>query len=304
MGAELNRYNQAQHIALRAEAFCAALLDNGAFFDSLTIEFAGSFRRTYRNDIDNVSIENGDRKNDKISLVLNRDGIYDKLPEGLFHQSLGSGRVSALKDMIGEHRRYKEEEKAARKFFQPIQQEIFRFAVMAEQEERNILFGTLNGQVSEAFFRFWDISEDLPLSAAEIMIRLMPMQKRIKGDKKLIAKALQLALNKQVSVAETTVEQQQHDNTIFRTGDGSMLGLDTITGNVFAEPSRRWTFTIHDLTASETAQYCDNKPFGKFLQRFTEIFLPLEIETKFEFEPEEETGEKEREYIIGYGFYL
>ena len=175
---------------------------------------------------------------------------------------------------------------------------------MAEQEERNILFGTLNGQVSEAFFRFWDVPEDLPRNPAEIMIRLMPLQKRIKGDKTLIAKALQLSLNKKVSVIETIVEQQHHANTLFRAGDGSMLGLDTIAGNVFAEPSTRWTFTIHHLTASETAQYCDNKPFGKFLSRFTEIFLPLEIETRFEFEPEEETGKKEREYIIGYGFYL
>lgn len=151
MRKEPDKYDQAQYVSLRAEAFCAALLDNGLYFDNLTIEFAGSFRRTYRNDIDKVLIENEDQRNDRISLILNRDGIYDKLPEGLFHQSLGSGRTAALKDMIGEHRRYREEEKAARKFFQPIQQEIFRFAVMAEQEERNILFATLSGQVSEAF---------------------------------------------------------------------------------------------------------------------------------------------------------
>jgi hypothetical protein len=299
-----NKYNQAQYTALRAEAFCSALLDNGFFFDNLIIEFAGSFRRTYRKDIDSVMLQKEEHKNDKISLVLNRDSIYDKLPEGLFHQSVGSGRTAALKDMVEEHRRFKEEERAARKFFQPIQQEIFRFAVMAEQEERNIFFGTLNGEVPEFFFSFWDIPQDLPRKPAELMTRLMPLQQRIKADKALIAKALELSLGKQVSVTESIVEQQHYDNTVFRTGDGGMLGLDTITGNVFAENSKRWTFTIHHLTISQTGDYCDNRPFGKFLNRFTEIFLPVEIDAKFEFQQMESMEKEEREYIIGYGFYL
>ena len=304
MKVESNRYNQAQHISLSGEAFCAALLDNHIYFDDLTIEFAGAFRRTYRNDIESVTIESRDYKNDKITLVLNRDGIYDKLPEGLFHQSLGSSRTAALRDMISEHRRYKEEERAARKFFQPVQQEIFRFAVMAEQEERDILFSMLNGQVSEAFFRFWDIDEELPRKPAEAMIRMMPLQQRIKSDKMLIAKSLQLCLEKPVSVTESTISTQHCKDSLFRTGGGSMLGMDTITGAIFAETSKRWTFTIHDLTSAETALYVEKKPLGQFLTRFSEIFLPLDIDSRFEFEPVDKDDEKEAEYIMGYGFYI
>lgn len=132
---------------------------------------------------------------------------------------------------------------------------------------------------------------------AETMIRLMPLQKRIKGNRELIAKALQLCLNKKVTVIEAAVEQQQYTNTLFRTGDGSMLGLDTITGNVFAESSKRWTFTIHDLETAETADYRSSKPLGQFLARFTEIFLPIEIETKFEFQHRDADEKKKRNIL-------
>ena len=304
MRAESNQYSQARHISLSAEAFCAALLDNNVYFDDLIIEFAGSFRRTYRNDIESVTIEAREPGNDKITLVLNRDGIYDKLPEGLFHQSLGSSRTAALRDMIGEHRRYKEEEKAARKFFQPVQQEIFRFAVMAELEEREILFSMLTGNVSRTFFEFWDIDDRLPEKSAETLIRLMPLQQRIKSDKTLIAKSLQLCLDKKVDVTEITVYEQSCADAAFTVGNGNMLGVDTITGTDFSEPSKKWIFTIHDLTTSEMEQYLDGKPFGRFLARFTEIFLPIEIEAQFEFEPIEQEEQMQREYIMGYGFYI
>lgn len=304
MRAESNQYNQAQHTSLNAEAFCAALLDNNIFFDDLVIEFAGSFRRTYRNDIESVDIESRDHRSDKITLVLNRDGIYDKLPEGLFHQSLGSSRTAALKEMVGEHRRYKEEEKAARKFFQPLQQEIFRFAMMAEQEERNVLFSMLNGQVSEAFFGFWDIDKSLPLKPAETMIRLMPLQKRIKSDKTLIAKSLQLCLEKRVTVEEKKITHHTCEDSLFTVGNGSRLGVDTITGAQFNEPSTKWIFTIHQLESREIEQYLSTKPFGKFLSRFTEIFLPLEVDSQFDFEPVQQKEKEEREYIMGYGFYI
>lgn len=297
MKADQNKYDDAQQLALRAEAFCAALHDNGIYFDDLVVEFAGSFRRAYRSDIDKVISEDG-----KITLVLNRDGFYDKLPQGLFHQPLGSSRTAVLKDMVAEHRRYKAEERAARKFFQPIQQEIFRYAVMAEQEERDILFSTLNGQVPDAFFHFWDIAPDLPREPAEALIRLMPLQKRIKGDKQLIAKSLELCLTRKVTVAEKTVQQQPSHCSFFTSGEG-LLGVDTIAGDMYTEMSKWWTFIIHDLSVDEISQFRETEPMGKFLSRFKEIFIPIEIDARFEYHQTTST-KSENEYIMGYGFYL
>ena len=162
----------------------------------------------------------------------------------------------------------------------------------------------LTGNVSRTFFEFWDIDDRLPEKSAETLIRLMPLQQRIKSDKTLIAKSLQLCLDKKVDVTEITVYEQSCADAAFTVGNGNMLGVDTITGTDFSEPSKKWIFTIHDLTTSEMEQYLDGKPFGRFLARFTEIFLPIEIEAQFEFEPIEQEEQMQREYIMGYGFYI
>lgn len=307
MSTQPAKYKQGLYVSLRAEAFCAALLDNGFFFDDFTITYIGAFRRTYRNDINDIQTQTEGLRDEAIKLELNRDGIYDKLPEGIFHQSLGSGRTASLTDMVSEHRRYREEEKAARRFFQPLEQEIFRYAVMAEQEERSVLFGTLKGQVPETFFRFWDIGDDLPREPAEMMIRLMPLLRRIKGHRELTAKALALLLDKTVTVQETIVDEHRSEQAAgpFRMGNGAMLGINTITGNRFSEPGLRWHFAINGLTSSETATFTTGNPMGKLLDRFIEIFVPLEVETKFDFVPEKEPASAgQQEYIMGYGFYL
>lgn len=292
-------YKPSQYASLRAEAFCAALLDNGGFFDDITVEHTGAFRRNYRNDINQV-----DQLNNGINLQLNRDGLYDKLPEGLFHQSLGSGRTSALQDMVSEHRRYREEEKAARRFFQPVEQEIFRYAVMAESEERALLFSTLNGEVSPAFFGFWDIPTDLPKAAAEMMIRLMPLQRRIKGKPDVTAHALALLLDRPVTIRVSHPSGQLAQEAAFRPGTDCLLGIDTITGNRFAEPAVCWTALIEEVSPPELIQFTPEEPFGRFLTRFAEIFIPLDVEWKTELVRSEAKKEEEQTYIMGYGFYI
>lgn len=292
-------YKPSQYASLRAEAFCAALLDNGVFFDDITVEHTGAFRRNYRNDINDVDdLHNG------INLQLNRDGLYDKLPEGLFHQSLGSGRTSELQDMVAEHRRYRDEEKAARRFFQPVEQEIFRYAVMAESEERSLLFSTLNGEVSPAFFSFWDIAEDLPREAAEMMIRLMPLQRRIKGRPDVTAHALALLLDRPVQIRVSCPSGQTAETAAFRPGRDCLLGIDTITGNRFAESAVCWTALIEDVSSAELIQFTPEGSFGRFLTRFAEIFIPLDVEWKTELIRKEIVSEEEQTYIMGYGFYI
>ncbi len=302
MGSQQGKYKPSQYASLRAEAFCAALLDNGAFFEDFVIQYAGAFRRTFRNDINSIKLTGDER----LELELNRDGIYDKLPEGLFHQSLGSGRTSSLQDMVGEHRRYKEEERSARKFFQPLEQEMFRYGVIAEQEERSILFSMLSGQASPAFFSFWNIDADLPEEPAKMLIRLMPLQQRIKGDKELTAKALSLLLNKPVQVKETLVQEQQAAQAqAFLPGQDCLLGVNTIMGHRFAEPGLRWEFTISEVDRHEMPAFTEDQPFDRLLRRFTEIFIPIDTEEVFHFRLAEITGENEpADYIMGYGFYL
>ncbi|MFA6056723.1 MAG: hypothetical protein WC756_00890 [Taibaiella sp.] len=294
--------NIQKYFLLKAEALCAELMANGVSFDDLIIKHSGSFRKSYRNDIEIA--EHAKDGSEQVIIEINRDGIYDKLPEGLFHQTRGGSNTAGLKGMVGEYRRYREEERQARKFFQPIEQEFFRYAVMVEEGERKLQYGILNGNLESDFYRFWNIDQSLPKKPASVLVLIMPWIRQIKGDMQLTAKALSMILAKPVQVEERIVEEQQDDETGFMLGENVTLSMDTVCGNRFAEPYVQWVFTISSLAAHETEWYTPQKPYGKLLQRFEELFIPLNAEAQFEYHCEETIAAEQPEPILGYGFYL
>lgn len=295
-------YNTHKYYLLKAEALCAEFMANGVSFDELVIRHAGSFRKSYRNDIE--TLEQTRDGNEQIIVEVNRDSFYDKLPEGLFHQTRGGGNTAGLKAMVGEYRRYRDEEKAARKFFQPIEQEFFRYAVMVEEEERKLQYGILNGNLQSDFYRFWNIDMTLPSKPVSVLVLIMPWLRQIKGDSQLTGKALSMILAKPVSVTQDIVKEQREEAMGFTLGENVSLSMETVCGSRFNEPCEQWVFTIDKLSTKEIEHYTPDKPYGRLLTRFEELFLPLHVEARFEYHCELVPEAVQSEPVLGYGFYL
>lgn len=295
------KYNIHQYHLLKAEALCAELMSNGLSFDDFIIRFAGAFRKSFRNDIEKVVPAAGDGP---LFIEINRDSLYDKLPEGLFHQTRGGSRTGSLSGMLGEHRRFREEEKQARKFFQPLEQELFRYAVDAEVEERKLLSGLLNGRLSKGFYEFWNVESGLPQEAAAVLVLVMPWIAQIKGDMRLTAKALSMMLARPVHCEQCFVEEQEEEGAAFCLGADTMLSTDTVCGSHFCEPCEQWVFTISDLAPEEAETFTAGNAYGRFLRRFEELFIPLDVDLKLAYHCRELPGEALAAPVLGYGFYL
>lgn len=296
-------YETKAHTYLKAEVFCAAMLQHGISFNDIRLFCNSNFKKSFRNEIDDVRFEfNESTFKDELLLTINKDGIYDRLPEGLFHQSRGNSKTNSTGLMAEEHRRFKEEEKAARKFFQPIEQEIFRYATLVEQEEVNLAFGILNGDIKTELLNFWDIPDGLPEEPVKRLIQLMPWVKSIKGNAKQTAGALEFVLQKPVAISEKETNlhttQQIKSHTYF-----FELGIDAVTGNQFIEPSPCWLFTIGNLQKNEAENYRPGGNYDKLLKHFEEIFIPLQIDIIFDWDIAD-TGDYETESILGISLYI
>jgi hypothetical protein len=298
-----DKYKSLDYSFLRAEALCAELLGNGFSFGDLIVSHSGSFRKSYRHDIEGVNL-NDEEGSDKsvLEIMLNRDGIYDRLPEGLFHQTRGSSNTKGLSQMVEEHKRYKDEEKQARKFFHPLDQEFFRYAVLVEQEERALQAGMVQGGMDSTFSKFWGLPQGLPAEPASKLTRVMSWLHRIKGDLELSTRALEMMLGLQVKSRQFYAQEQRMEDTAFRLGECE-LGVDTVAGALFAEPSLCWEFSILDIPDREIASYTDDMPHARFLRHFTEVFIPIEIDAIFVYELET-VKDQPKETILGYGFRI
>ncbi len=301
-GVEKN-YDPGKYMYLKPEAFCADLISNGFSFENMIFSRSGSFKKRFRKEIDSVSKMQNDDGDELVEIVINRDSIYDLLPEGLFHQPVSSNRNTTVPDMVKDFRRLKEEERYTRKFFQPLEQEFIRYTTLIEQEERSMMLGILGGNITESFLEFWNLPNDIPEDSARILARLMPWAYMIKGDLKLTAKALEMVLHKK----EITIEEKHEQYQLMQENDLSLsntsLGVDFVTGNCFNESSLCWIFTINDILANEMEGFTAEKPLGKLLKLFVEIFIPVQVDAVFEYETAE-TDLEEAEKIMGYGFVI
>jgi len=292
----INKYEKtlAQH--LRAEALCAELTLKGWNFDTIRYTPQSSFKKSYRKDIDSINIaDNG------IELVVNRDGIYDRIPEGVFHQTKSTPGTSVT-EMVAEHKRYKAEEQSARKFFNPFEQEFFRYSVMVEETEQTLTHNIEDERMIALFRTLWGLENDLPEKIVPILLRMLPWTFTVKGIPELTAKMLELILNKPVSIEITTGEKEFSALEDFALGLAN-LGVDTIAGKTTILPAELWTFTIQNVLPGEVYDYTIGKPYALLLRKFEDIFIPLDVDVDFEFDvPEDQLNEQEA--LLGYSLTI
>jgi hypothetical protein len=104
--------------------------------DRIEIIPLGPDKRAFAKDIeDTTAYYSEKRRHERIRISTNREGLYDMLPEGLFHRpptgSAGMDEESMIKDI----RDRREEEKEARLFFTPFDAEINYVRIMTELYE-------------------------------------------------------------------------------------------------------------------------------------------------------------------------
>lgn len=291
-----------KYAELNAETLFAELLQNGLTTNQLNISKRGAFKKLYRKDIDNAFLEEDDQGCNFATIGLNRDGIYDVLPEGLFHQPTSTGSGINTLAMVAESRKIKEEEKKARLFFQPFDQEFMLFATEVEQHERYLMQQILWGNFAGDPYLFWGIPKEIPEAQANMLTGLMPWAYLIKGNVELTAKAMEMVIVKKITVEKQGFSNQVTKSEPFTIND-LILGENSVISSIFFEEGLSWVFTIWEITEKEMEYYTTNQYLGRLLDLFVEIFVPFEIDVIFEYKSAINT-QPTSNYILGYGFII
>ncbi|QYS89934.1 hypothetical protein [Flavobacterium davisii] len=104
---------------IRAEVIVNDLLNNNIISDNqFIVQKESQFSRTYRRDILEVDIKDFNLdKTEYLNFTLSRDGLYDLLPEGIFHQSKNEYPDKGVSKMISEYQTQKKNKKGLELFF-------------------------------------------------------------------------------------------------------------------------------------------------------------------------------------------
>lgn len=314
---ELLERQHRQPFDVRLEVMLAELLAYGYAFEDFVVRPVSLFARRYRRDLGAVSQEPFERNHREVMrtvVEVHREGLYDALPQQIFHQPGGStaGHPPNVRAMVEDSLAQRRKEKATRKFFLPFEQEFFRCRVRLEQEERRYFNSLATNWYNEALARFWGLTDaGLPPLVLTNLLYLLPLACHIVGDLLRTRHCFESVLGQ--SVPLRLVAPQRHSlpvapaATQLASGTlGSLsLGRDLVLGGDYHETLPALEVTVQCLTVAELEAYLTGAWPAKALALLCEYFVAFETDVVVCYdiaaaEPEFRLGEGEATPVLGF----
>lgn len=278
---EISEYVNHLSFDLKAEMLVAVLAEQRADLGEIMSAFDGQLKRVWSKDIARSTVDHLETGDKMLCFHLNRDGIYDMLPEALFHNNSGNEDQS-VEEMAKDSMKIRTEEKETRIFFQAFENEIFLQRVQLAMMETKLI-GRLNAEFLTAVIpNFWEVDNDLPEIYVARLKKMLPLVHQVTGDLALTAQCLENIIGEkvQVTVSDEHTEGIATEDFLFSgVLDKSTLGIDTISGNQVSDFVNRLIFSIGPINDTETDELIKAGRMDRFLDCFYGFFVPFEYET-------------------------
>lgn len=188
-------------VDLRAEVVLADMLDDGVSLEELIINPVGLFKRPFGRDVSRVEWVEAQHKLQRwLRIDLNRSGLYDLLPEGVFHQPTSNDASASKESTLREMAIQQEREQKARRFFLPLEQEFFRQRLRIEQQQRTFLFGDAHQLSDDLLAWFWELPHFLTPIQGMRLVSLLPVMFQVAGDLPLMEACFRHVIDERVSL--------------------------------------------------------------------------------------------------------
>ena len=268
---------------IKAEVVIADLIENGVNPLDIIYSPVSSFNRNYKHDITKAEIRRLNNYQNLLFINISRDGIYDSLPEGLFHDS-SPERITSGKDMARDSKKLKLEEKDIRNFFLPFENEIFTQLVNIEVEERKLISQYSDALFSNIFPDFWKIDRSLPRKWVSRMVLFLHFAHQYITDYETVAKCLEVIIEENVRIIiipnrnfTHSPDERTLQSSSFELGKAS-LGDDTIVGIEDVSMDLSFEYIIGPVKNTPLDDFLENGQMTKFLKCFFGFFTPVETE--------------------------
>ena len=259
---------------LKIETLLLQLLKEGKSFEDFVIAPMGLHGRGLEEEV--IELRPIKSKADKsltgkTKIEIRREGIYDALPQGLFHEIVQDEEAI-------EAQKNRQVEASARTFFLPYEQEFYRARLRIEEYERSLIDGHATYFQASQYAQLWSIEKDLTEEQTNKLLSILPYVPHIVGNLKLTTFCFEKLLGHPVSLhyqSPTTVDVgTNHSLTLGST----LLSKDSILGNTYYEGTPALELVIQEVNGIELSDYLPTGATGKFIDYITNFLIPLDID--------------------------
>ncbi len=278
---KFNELLQHMQLDIRLEVILTDLVRESLSMEDVVIIPNSLFKRNYHHDIEKtVEMEYGLAKRKKLCIIVNREGIYDQLPEDLFHQPSDSKNYSDKEKIILEIKVQNELEKASRLFFLPFEHEYYRQRVKLEAEETKFLFETNSELSGELFNYLWDLPDFLDNYQKSKLGMLMPVLNKIVGNFEMATFILESITGDHIEIRNSPPCKYMLEEEPLL---GQVkLGVDTVFGGEVAEMQSSITLKIFLDNWEALSDYMPGGKKIRIHEFLCNLFFPFEKDHIFE----------------------
>ncbi|MEL7062444.1 MAG: type VI secretion system baseplate subunit TssG [Bacteroidota bacterium] len=272
---------------LRLEVILGELIQNGHLKpEQIEVQPEGIFFRGSRRDLGKVEeVRNELGQVKKIVFHALREGLYDALPQGLFHRPKSRKYKKTAKEISEEVRAQEAEEAAARDFFQPIEQEYYGQRIQLEQEERDVFSGFSSKKGQRIFLRdFWGLAlPGIPPEQITALLYILPLSYTYKGVLPKVEEIMQAVMRQPIRLIPEYKGLYQADLDLFPGLGETFLGLNTVLGPELRDGMPTLRMEIGPMNGEELMDYLLKGKQEKLRKVLCHFFLPVDLPVDLKF---------------------
>jgi type VI secretion system protein ImpH len=264
----------------KAVTLAAELIEQGLVnADGVIILPVGAQQRGYAKEIAEVSNYTSVYRNrEMLAIHINREGLYDMLPEGLFHQPPASSVMITEEAMIKDIVIRREEEKQARAFFAPLEAELYHIRTVVELYESRLDKKSTHHELVNIFLKEWEEFKCFNNEQMVILMHVLPVIHEQRNNLPFISNVLGIMFKTDFEIryqlSNTPSVFKELDQLETKLGDG-VLGVNFIAGRV-NEQEDDLVINVGPLTASQMLEFLPGTRSAEALDVLLSYFIPLQ----------------------------
>jgi type VI secretion system protein ImpH len=297
----------------KAVTLAAELIEQGSVTtDNVVILPLGPKKRAYAKEIDSITNYTSLYRNRQmLAININREGLYDMLPEGLFHQSPASSVMITEEAMVKDIVTRREEEKQARLFFAPFETELYHIRTVVELYENRLDKKSDYDELVNIFLKEWREFKCFTNQQMVILMHVLPVIHEQRNNLSFISSVLSIMFHAEFELVYElkSAEPSATETSQLATKLGSgVLGVNFIAGQVI-EPEEELMITIGPVTANQMLNYLPSTRTAQALEVLLSYFIPLQttVNTRYVVKPDYQKtvlGFDQENSCLGFTTYL
>ncbi|HTE02125.1 MAG TPA: type VI secretion system baseplate subunit TssG [Mucilaginibacter sp.] len=270
----------------KAEVVAAEMVEQGFPVDQILILMIGALKRSYRKDVDAIDEEFSEYDHNNYRVIKTpKEGIYDMLPEGLFHSVSLHQSSTNHREIIDMMKFHKVQETNARRFFMPFETAINHLRVQMALYENRLDKRSHYSELSEVFSGNWDIFNYMDAVQANLFVQILPIIHDIRDDYPLTETVFELILMVPVKIVAARSKPVLLDNPVVSMLGDNGLGVDLTTGNVlFDDGDDEIAVNIGPISKAQLNLFTPGTKQSKIFESLCDHLLPVHVNVNTTFE--------------------